>query len=78
MSLDEFHRRALEDVLGRELRANEQLVISVLNLEPPSAGERAPQSLDAWSHVYEDLSPEEITRIDEVAKSRAKLSRNAP
>lgn len=79
-ALDETHRRALEDVLGRELHANQRLIINVLELEVPggAAGERPPQSLDEWTRVYEGLSDDQIEQIDEVAKTRAKLTRNVP
>jgi putative endonuclease len=81
-ALDETHRRALEEVLGRELRANQRLVINVLEFEVPgdtsAAGERPAQSLDDWTRVFEGLSDDQIERIDEVAKTRAKLTRNLP
>jgi hypothetical protein len=81
-ALDETHRRALEDVLGRELRANQRLVINVLELEVSggagTAGERPGQSLDDWTQVYAGLSDDQIERIDEVANERARLTRNVP
>ncbi len=81
-TLDESHRRALEDVLGRELRASQRLVIKVVELEVPggtsAAEEPPPQSLDDWTRVYEGLSDDEIARIDQVAKTRSKLTRNVP
>lgn len=78
-ALDERHRRALEDVLGRELRANQRLVINVLELEGPSgANERAEQSLADWTRVYDGLSDDQIERLDEIVKTRAKLTRNVP
>jgi hypothetical protein len=81
-ALDETHRRALEDVLGRELRSNQRLVINVLEIEVPAGkgakDERPPQSLDDWTRVYEGLSDGEVNQIDEVAKTRAKLTRDVP
>jgi hypothetical protein len=81
-ALDEAHRRALEDVLGRQLQANQRLVINVLELElspdAPAAGQRPHQSLADWTKVYEGLKDEQIERIDEIAKSRAKLTRHLP
>ena len=81
-ALDENHRRALEDVLGRTLQANQRLVINVLEVEIPStsdaAGERPPQSLADWTKVYEGLSERQIDDIDRIAKTRANVSRQLP
>ncbi len=70
-ALDKAHRRALEDVLGRELRADQRLVINVLDVERDSPEQASPQSLGDWTQVYEGLSDEEIEQIDRVANSRA-------
>jgi hypothetical protein len=81
-ALDETHRRALEDVLGRELQANQRLIINVLELEvAPSSGaggERPPQSLADWTKVYEGLSDGQIDQIDQIVKTRANLTRHLP
>ncbi len=81
-ALDEAHRRALEDVLGRQLQANQRLIINVLELElSPSTspgGERSLPSLADWTAVYEGLPEAQILQIDEIAKSRAKLTRHLP
>jgi hypothetical protein len=79
-ALDEAHRRALEDVLGRELRANQRLVINVLELDVPAGTgtERPAQSLADWTRVYEGLSDNQIERIDQIANTRADLTRNVP
>ena len=77
-ALDETHRRALEDVLGRELRANQRLVINVLELDAQAGAERPTQSLADWTSVYEGLSDDQIERIDATAKTRANLTRNVP
>jgi hypothetical protein len=79
-ALDEPHRRALEDVLGRALRSNQRLVINVLEMEVPAggAGERPRQTLADWTKVYEGLTAEEVEQIDMIAKDRADLSRHLP
>lgn len=81
-TLDETHRRALEDVLGRELQANQRLIINVLEVEGTvtigPAGERAPQTLADWTNVFEGLSEVQIEDIDRIAKTRANLSRHRP
>lgn len=79
-ALDETHRRALEDVIGQQLQANQRLIISVteidLSAEPHGGGQR--QSVDDWARVYEGLSDEQVQQIDRIANSRANLSRFLP
>jgi hypothetical protein len=78
-ALDTPLRRALEDVIGRQLGRNQRLVISVIELETePIAAERPPQSIEEWTHVYDGLSDKEIAAIDATAKSRANLTRDVP
>ena len=79
-ALDDAHRHALEDVLGRHLRANQRLVINVLELDPLPAvtREQPTQSLSDWTQLYNGLSDRQIEQIDEVAKSRANLTRTVP
>jgi S-adenosylmethionine hydrolase len=78
-TLDAPHRRALEEVIGRQLEANQRVVISVT--EPVASQDDVPrpvQTLDDWTNVYEGLSDQEIEAIDQVAKTRANLTRNLP
>jgi hypothetical protein len=78
-ALDPPHRRALEEVIGRELTANQRLIISVTEVEVPSAPSARPaQTLQDWTNVYEGLSDEEIEAIDKIAKTRADLTRDLP
>jgi hypothetical protein len=78
-ALDAPHRRALEDVIGRELSGHQRLIISVIEVEPePTAMSKAGQTLDDWTHVYEGLSDKEIDAIDTIAKTRADLTRDLP
>jgi hypothetical protein len=78
-ALDTPHRRALEEVIGQELAANQQLLINVVELELPRSGAIRPaQSLEDWMHVYDGLSEEQIEAVDEIAKTRANLTRNPP
>ena len=77
--LDPPHRRALEEVIGRQLTVNQRLFISVTELEVPASGAAPPaQSLADWTGVYEGLSDEEIEQIDAIAKTRANLTRDLP
>lgn len=78
-ALDVPHRRALEEVIGQELAANQQLIISVIDVElPPSDSGRPAQSLEDWTQVYDGLSDEQVEAIDQVVKTRANLTRNLP
>jgi hypothetical protein len=78
-ALDDPHRRALEEVIGRQLAANQRLIISVTEAEvTPVADRRPAQSLDDWTSVYDGLSDDEIEAIDKIAKTRANLTRNLP
>lgn len=78
-SLDALHRRALEEVIGHALAANQRLIVSVIEVELPSTtAPRPSQTLDDWTHVYDGLSDEEIEAIDAVAKTRANLTRDLP
>lgn len=78
-ALDDTHRHALEEVIGRQLQANQRLVIQVTEVEisPPNC-ERPPQSLADWTGVYAGLNEEQIASIDRIAKTRANLTRHLP
>ena len=70
--LDAPHRRAFEEVIGRELEVSQRLIISVIDLTPSKAtASRPAQTLDDWTGVYEGLSEAEIEEIDKIAKTRA-------
>lgn len=78
-TLDALHRRALEEVIGQQLAANQRLIISVTEIEmEPSDQTRPAQSLEDWAKVYEGLSEADIESIDEIAKNRADLTRHLP
>ncbi len=78
-ALDDQHRRAIEEVMGRQLAVNQRLIISVIDVAvPQSAASRPAQSLEDWTNVYEGLSDQEIEAIDKVAKTGANLTRDLP
>jgi len=78
-TLDLPHRQALEEVIGKQLASHQRLVISVIELVPPAVEDSRPaQSLDDWTKIYDGLSDEEVEEIDQVAKTRANLSRDLP
>ena len=77
--LDVPHRRALEEVFGCELASNQRLIINVVELSlRPTDTSRPSQTLDDWTSVYDGLSEREIQEVDEIAKSRANLTRHLP
>ena len=78
-TLDAPHRRALEEVIGRELAVSQRLIISVVDVPTPTNSDvRPPQTLEDWTSINEGLSDEDIDEIDKIAKTRAKLARNLP
>lgn len=78
-TMDGSHRRALEEVIGCELAANHRLIISVVEVTlPENIGARPAQTLDDWTSVYDGLSDREIDEIDQIAKTRANLTRHLP
>jgi hypothetical protein len=79
-SLDDEHRRALEDVIGTQLRHNQRLMISVTEVDvtPATDTPRRAQSISDWTSVYEGLTDEEVEAIDREVKTRANLSRHLP
>jgi hypothetical protein len=79
-SLDAAHLKALEDVIGTPLLANQRLIIYV-TATAARQGEALPrptQTLEDWTTVYEGLSDQEIDDIDKVVKTRANLTRDLP
>lgn len=78
VSFDASHRRALEEIIGRELAANQRLSISVTDVAAPPAPPKQAQSLNDWTGVYEGLSDEEVNEIDKIVKTRANLTRPLP
>lgn len=77
-NLDASHRRALEEVIGRELTASQRLVISVSDSTAPTPAAKPAQSLDDWTRVYDGLSDDAVEEIDAIIKTRANLTRPLP
>jgi hypothetical protein len=80
MTLDATHRRALEDVIGVQLQANQRLIIGVTEIDVVASEgtPRRAQTIEDWTKVYEGMSDEQIEEIDRIAKTRADLTRNLP
>lgn len=75
-------REALEHVLGKPLRENQRVIISVVNLQlasspsDSSSGDRASTAvLPEWCDVYAGLTDDEIATLEPTVLTRADLSR---
>ena len=73
-------RQALEHVVGRQLRENQQVVIHIVNMDverPKGNGTPPAGKLPEWCNVYEGLSDDEVAELEQVVLTRADLSRAA-
>ena len=72
-------RSALERLIGRPLKDDQQLIIQIVGIsEPPAQAPDADQDdLPDWCRVYEGLSDEAIDAIDE-SIVRTPTSRDVP
>jgi hypothetical protein len=72
-SLDAAHRRALEDIIGTQLRSNHRLIINVTEMsdDQATATTRPVQTLEDWTNVYDGLSDQEMEGMDKIIKARA-------
>jgi hypothetical protein len=74
-------RYVLEDLVGRKLRENQQVVIQVETLDPEGA--QTPEQAETltegelpdWCNVYEGLTDNEIADLESVILERANLTR---
>jgi len=76
-NLDSAHRRALEDVIGIQLQANQRVVIRVTTVEPNGAKRRV-QTIDELPDIYTGLTEEPVEAVDRDIKTRANLTRDLP
>lgn len=77
--MDTEDRHALEHVLGKSLREDQQLVIRIINRKAPAEAlpdtdDNAPV-LPEWCNVYAGLSEREIDDIEKIILQRADLGR---
>jgi hypothetical protein len=72
-SLDPAHRSALEDVIGLQLRSNQQLVVRVVESEAAKSKDdgRPPQTINDLPNIFEGQSDEEIEATERDVKTRA-------
>ena len=77
--IDAEDRSALEHMLGRKLREQQQVIIhlaSVDTAEPMHAESSVTTAtLPEWCHVFEGLSDRELAELDQVIQDRADLTR---
>lgn len=78
-ALDAPHRRALEEVIGQQLAVHQQIFICVTDKDLASSlDRRPPQTMADWTKIYDGLSDEQIEQIDQIANTRANLTRDFP
>ena len=77
--IDQADRQALEHVIGQHLRENQQVVISVLNVDMskslPAQTHSTEDRIPEWWKVYDGLSDDEVDRLDGAIRQRANLTR---
>lgn len=81
--IDAPDRQALEHVIGQRLSENQQIIVSVVNIDvsqnpseqPKSNGTQSESEIPEWWKVYEGLSDEEVDRLDQAVRQRANLAR---
>jgi hypothetical protein len=78
--IDTSERLALEHVLGQRLKENQQIIIQVVTIAVNAAAdaigsESSPTKLPDWCNVFDGLSDEQVTEVEEVVLQRADLSR---
>jgi hypothetical protein len=76
--IDQADRRVIENLIGKHLAENHQVIISIVNLDltPPDASAgTASEHVPEWWNVYAGLSDGDVDRLDEAIRPRANLSR---
>lgn len=76
-SLDHAHRQAMEDVIGRQLDANQRLIIQIATVAPPPS-DAARSVIELLTHFYDGMTEEEVDEIDDIIKTRMIFSRQFP
>ncbi len=79
--IESDERRVLEHVIGRQLQANQQVIIQVVTLgsqgveEAKEQGALEPGKLSEWCNVYEGLTDKQLAEVEEIVLQRADLTR---
>ena len=77
--IESDERRVLEHVIGRQLQANQQVIIQVVTLggqpvEEATEQNAPPDKLPEWCNVYGGLTEREITEVEETILQRSDLT----
>jgi hypothetical protein len=76
--IDSADRRAIEHLIGKDLAAHQQVIISVVNVDlarPVESALPAAEEVPEWWKVYEGLNDEDVDRLDQAIRQRANLTR---
>jgi hypothetical protein len=79
--IDQADRRAIEHLIGKHLAEDQQVIISVVNLDLTGTEEStvpAEGGVPAWWKVYEGLGDEAVDRLDAAIRQRANVTRGLP
>lgn len=77
-NLDARHRRALEELIGRELTTNVRVIVSIIDVAADDATGKPAQTLEDWTRVYDGLNGDQVQAVDQIVNSRADLTRSFP
>src|SRR5258708_7367508 len=81
--IDSSERRVLEQVVGRQLQENQQVIIQIVTLgkepaEDEKQGNATPSNqLPPWCNVYDGLSDDQVAEVENVILQRADLTRSS-
>jgi hypothetical protein len=73
--LNDQKRTAAEQLVGHELRENQQLRIQVSDSINDASTKDPHPSEAPWSNIYDGLNDEKIEELDEAIRQRANLTR---
>jgi len=73
--LNDQKRTAAEQLVGHELRENQQVKIQVSDFVEDASTEDPYPNEAPWSSIYDGLSDEKIEHLDEAIRQRANLTR---
>jgi hypothetical protein len=73
--LNDQKRTAAEQLVGHELRENQQVKIQVSDAVDDASTKDSYPSEAPWSNIYYGLSDEKIEQLDEAIRQRANLTR---
>ena len=77
-AIETADRQAIEHVIGRPLAEDQKLVIQILGADLSSTGSaKVAVALPDWCNVYEGLSDDEVSALEQVVLTRADLSRGS-